>query len=177
MLSGAELVSFRAVGRSILTILLLAACVSAPDPRPLAEVFDRPEGRLPFRFSFSADGRTVAYLKTRPDQELTDLWVYDIGQHEHRRLLAAEGPEKLTATERADRERRRERTRGISRYWWNPRDDSVLLALSGDLFRLRGGKRMSRDPRSSVELTRRFVHTIFRPSGSFRKKNRAILAT
>jgi len=123
--------------RPALLALLLAACATAPTPRPLTEVFDRPEGRLPFGFAFNADGRKLAYLKTRQGETLTDLWVYDIERREHRTLLEAEGEQKLNAAQLAARERRRERTRGISRYWWNPRDDSILLALSGDLFRLR----------------------------------------
>ncbi|MHC4548304.1 MAG: alpha/beta fold hydrolase [Planctomycetota bacterium] len=120
--------------------LLLACAVPPPASRTLDEVFAQPEGALPFRFAFAGDGRKLAYLKRRPKENLTDLWVYDVGTGRHTVLLQAKGPERLTADERAARERRRDRTRGVSRFWWNPRDDTMLVARSGDLYLLRDGK-------------------------------------
>ncbi|MHC4135674.1 MAG: alpha/beta fold hydrolase, partial [Planctomycetota bacterium] len=122
-----------------LPLLLLIACATPPPaPRSLDDVFGRPEGELPFRFAFSHDGQKLAYLKRRKEENLTDLWVYDLQRQRHEILLRAEGAQTLTAAERADRERRRDRTRGIGRYWWNPRDDTILVPRSGDLYLLHG---------------------------------------
>ncbi|MHC4971715.1 MAG: S9 family peptidase [Planctomycetota bacterium] len=120
-----------------LPLLLLLACATTPPPsRSLTKVFGRPEGELPFRFAFSHDGAKLAYLKRREKENLTDLWVYDLQARRHEVLLRAEGAQTLTAAERADRERRRDRTRGIGRYWWNPQDETILVSRSGDLYLL-----------------------------------------
>jgi len=124
---------------SVLVFLALS-CASAPTPMPLDAVFERPEGVLPHRFAFSPDGKRLAYLKPRAAGGLSDLWVLDVGRDEHALLLRAEGPETLTPEERAARERRRDRVRGIGRYWWNPDSKRILLALSGDLFVLDAGQ-------------------------------------
>ena len=121
-------------------LLLLFACAATrPAPMPLDLCFEQPEGPLPFRYAFNHDGSKLAYLKAREADGLTDLWVYDVAGGEHSTLLRAEGPGTLTEAERAARERRRDKTLGIGRYAWNPRDDSILLTLSGDLFVLRDG--------------------------------------
>jgi dipeptidyl-peptidase-4 len=132
------------VSRLAPLLLLLAACAAAPPapaPRSLADVFGRPAGELPFRFAFSHDGSKLAYLKRRDEKNLTDLWVYDLERRRHEILLRAEGAQTLTAAERAARERRRDRARGIGRYWWNPQDETILVPRSGDLYLLdRDGK-------------------------------------
>ncbi|MHC4817866.1 MAG: S9 family peptidase, partial [Planctomycetota bacterium] len=58
--------------------------------------------------------------------------------------LRAEGAETLTAAERADRERRRDRTRGIGGYAWNPREDTILVPRSGELYLLHGDRKLER---------------------------------
>lgn len=146
----------------LVPLFLLAACATtARAPMPLAEVFERPGGALPFRFAFSPDGTRLAYLKTRDGEGIADLWALDLATMRHTRLLAAEGPGTLTAEERSARERRRDRTRGISRFWWRPDGKSILLALSGDLYELRDGQLVQltetpapeRDPRWSPDGT------------------------
>jgi dipeptidyl-peptidase-4 len=121
---------------------LVLACATSPPPAPrsLENVFGRPEGHLPFRFAFSHDGRKLAYLKRREKEDLTDLWVYDLKSGRHAVRLRAGGAQTFTAAELAARERRRDKTRGIGRYWWNPKDDTILVPQSGDLHLLRGGK-------------------------------------
>lgn len=134
----------------LLPFLLLLGCATTPPvPRSLDEVFGRPEGDLPFRLAFSHDGRKLAYLKRRGKENLTDLWVYDLERRRHRILLRAAGAETLTAAERAARERRRDRSRGISRYWWNPCDETILVPRSGDLHLLHGDGRLERLTRTA----------------------------
>lgn len=133
------------MNRPAALLFLLAACAAAPPaPRSLADVFGRPEGQLPFRFAFSHDGRRLAYLKRREQEDLTDLWVYDLQRHRHEVVLRAEGAEELTAAQRAARERRRDRTRGIARYWWSPADETILVPRSGDLYLLHGAGKLER---------------------------------
>ncbi|MFQ5845719.1 MAG: DPP IV N-terminal domain-containing protein, partial [Planctomycetota bacterium] len=81
----------------------------------------------------------MTYLLRREDSRVSDLWAYDPATGQKKLLLRAEGEQELSPRERADRERRRARHRGIGRYSWNPEDGSILLPLSGDLHRLRDG--------------------------------------
>ena len=126
----------------ILLALLLAACASAPLPAPLPldRALGRPEGQLPFQFSFSRDNTRVAYLLARDENGVADLWEIDIATGERTVLLRAEGATALSPEERAERERRRERGKGITRYWRNPADDSFLFVIDGDLHVLAEGK-------------------------------------
>jgi len=125
--------------RHALLLLLLAACATRAPSLTVEQALAGPQGPAPFRFAFNHDATRIAYLKGRADSRLTDLWVYDIRADRHEVWLRAEGPEELTSEQRAARERRRDHTLGISRFWWNPRDDSLLLTLSGDLYVLRDG--------------------------------------
>jgi len=137
--------------RRLLPLLLVIACaLPPPAPRSLADVFGRPAGELPFRFAFSHDGSKLAYLKRREKADLTDLWVYDLKRGRHAVALRADGVETLTATERADRERRRDRTRGVGRYWWNPRDETILVPRSGDLYVLHDDGKLERLTRTEA---------------------------
>jgi len=139
-----ELVSCRAV-RSWIP-LLLAACAAAPhralqDAIPLEAIFDQASKRLPRSATFSHDGERVFYLRRDEDEkDLANLWVYDIGRKRHDLLLRGEGLQKLTTAQRAARERRRERGSGIGRFHVNPKDDRVLIPISGDLHLLDAGK-------------------------------------
>ncbi|MHC4342325.1 MAG: hypothetical protein ACYSX0_19190, partial [Planctomycetota bacterium] len=121
-------------------LLILAACASSPPPMELERIFERPEGILPTRFAFFGDEDRIAYLKARKANGLSDLWVYDIETGTHRILLRAQGNQKRSDEEKAARERRRDRTRGISTFRLNPRNDTVLLSLSGDLHLLKEGR-------------------------------------
>ncbi|MHC4933134.1 MAG: hypothetical protein ACYTGV_13190, partial [Planctomycetota bacterium] len=121
-------------------LLMLAACASSRPAMPLEQIFERPEGVLPTRFAFFHDEERIAYLKAREASGLSDLWVYDIATGTHRILMKAQGNQKRSAEERAARERRRDRTRGISTFRLNPRNDAVLLQLSGDLHLLEEGR-------------------------------------
>ncbi len=62
-------------------LLLLFGCTLArAEDLSLKWVLSRPEGKLPYRFTFFRDSSRIAYLKERAEdkQRLSDLWVYDI---------------------------------------------------------------------------------------------------
>jgi dipeptidyl-peptidase-4 len=82
----------------------------------------------------------VSYLLRREEDGVADLWEIEIATGKRTVLLRAEGASVLSAEEQAERERRRERGRGITRYWRNPAGDSFLFVIDGDLHVLEGGE-------------------------------------
>jgi len=138
-----------------LLLALLAACASAPLPAPLPldRALGRPEGQLPFQFSFSRDNTRVSYLLARDQSGVADLWEIEIATGRRTMLLRADGMATLSPEEQAERERRRERGRGITRYWRNPADDSFLFVIDGDLHVLKDGEltRLTHTPAPELE--------------------------
>lgn len=137
--------------RGPLLLALVAACATTaplPAPLPLERALGQPEGQLPFAFSFSRDNKRVSYLLRRDEDGVSDLWEIEIATGKRAYLLRAEGATALSPEERAERERRRERGKGITRYWRNPADDSFLFVIDGDLHVLAGGelKRLTETP-------------------------------
>lgn len=88
----------------------------------------------------SPDGRYVSYLKGREAQkDRLDLWVYDIVEARHLRLVDADdltgGSEELSDEEKARRERQRiSALSGIVDYQWNAAGTQLMFALGGDLY-------------------------------------------
>ena len=129
-----------------------AAVAQPPPPIPLEQVVGQPTGALPFRITWSPDGREVYYLRARAGSRVSDLWALDSQTGQERRVLDAGGPQKLTPEERAQRERQRVRHRGIGRYIWNPDGKSLLIPRSGDLYVLRDGEQERLTQTSAPEL-------------------------
>ncbi|MHC4958865.1 MAG: S9 family peptidase [Planctomycetota bacterium] len=124
---------------------LLLACllpvVAFGQEITLDRALSRPEGRLPHRFRFLPGEDRIAYLKERDDKDhLADLWVYDIASKKHEIWVRAQSEQTLTPEEKAAKERRRDKTRGIGGFRIHPQDGSVLLSLSGELYRFHDGK-------------------------------------
>lgn len=95
---------------------------------------------VPRDLAIAADGRRVAFLRTRAgDDPFTCLWVLDVDSAEER-LVA--GPAhvhtnddaSLPAPERARRERARERSAGIVRFSADESVNRAVFDLSGQLF-------------------------------------------
>lgn len=100
------------------------------------------EGEAPRSLSLSPDGVHVAYLRPAADDanEL-ELWLMETETGERRRAATAGdllggGRQTLSSQELARRERARIRSTGIVSYDWAPDGQSILIPLSGDLFRL-----------------------------------------
>ena len=82
---------------------------------------------LPSQFKFSPDSHHVTYLQGTEDAPTTlDLWHFDRINNEHQPLVRAadlnaqadESVTELSDAERAERERKRQFTFGISHYQW-----------------------------------------------------------
>lgn len=125
----------------------LFACMALP-PLAAAEIltvdrlFEAPDlrGTVLGSVRFSPDGRLVSYLRGRADdQNVQDLWAYDVARDQHRLLADARN---LVPQERAlapEEEARRERARiasarGIVEYTWAPDSRALLFPLNGDLY-------------------------------------------
>ena len=103
-------------------------------------LFDSPSlsGALPSQVRFSPDGAFVAYLANPPDdRDRTDLYCYDVGGRETRRWIDASrvtAVGEATAAEKAERERRRVFSRGVTNYRWLPDGRRLCCAIDGALY-------------------------------------------
>ncbi len=104
-----------------------------------AETFRFRLGR-PSQIKVTPDGDAVLFLRAEgPRSFVQDLWTFDPATGEERVLLTAEkilegGEEKLTAEEKARRERMRLAARGIAGYSLSGDGKQILVPLSGRLF-------------------------------------------
>jgi len=98
----------------------------------------------------------VAFLLRREEDGVADLWEVEIATGSRALLLRAEGATTLSPEERAERERRRERGKGITRYWRNPADDSFLFVIDGDLHVLASGELKQLTSTPAPELSPRW---------------------
>lgn len=97
----------------------------------------------------SPDGRVVAYLKAKDDnQNVLDLWAVNVRGGQPYRLVDADAfgaPDKpLSEAEKARRERQRVSQRGVVDYRWGDDGRSLLVPVDGDLFLV---DRATRTPR------------------------------
>ena len=96
-------------------------------PTPLA-------GRPPSQVKFSPDGTLLGFLRPAVDErERLELWLHEIGGGT--RLvpidLGSVDVAHLSDVERAERERRRQFSRGVTSWSWHPAGDAVLLPHAG----------------------------------------------
>lgn len=98
---------------------------------------------LPSQFKFSPDGRQVTYLQGTEDAPTTlNLWRFDRLNNEHHLLLRAsdlnakadESVTELSDAERAERERKRQFTFGISHYQWLGTEHSLAVYVDGHAY-------------------------------------------
>lgn len=97
----------------------------------------------PSQFKISPCGDYVSYLRPSAANSSTlDLWIFIRATERHVCALAAssiadeEGEDisALSPTERAERERRRQFTQGITEYFWRPNTTSVVACIDGQAF-------------------------------------------
>jgi len=114
---------------------------SIAEPSFLADYAETYRFRLgrPSQIRVTPEGDAVLFLRSGPRSFVQDLWAFDPATGEERVLLTAEkilagGEEKLTAEEKARRERMRMAARGIAGYSLSPDGRQILVPLSGRLF-------------------------------------------
>ena len=97
----------------------------------------------PSQFKISPCGKYVSFLQPNASNISTlDLWIFDRASEQKFCLLAAatladeekENISALSPTERAERERRRQFTQGITEYFWRPNTTSVVACIDGQAF-------------------------------------------
>ncbi len=129
--------------------LLLALCLgiaapaaSAAPPLTLGRLFADPPllGTPPRALSIAPDGRHIAWLQPRSDDQLRyDLWVEDVATGVSRMavdsLVLSGGGAALSEAELMRRERARlASVRGLVEYQWAPDGKSLLVPLDGDIW-------------------------------------------
>ncbi|MEM7153193.1 MAG: S9 family peptidase [Myxococcota bacterium] len=101
--------------------------------------YPQPGTAVPGAFRFSPDGKWLTYLAS-PDRSLTkQLYVQPADGSAPSRVMfkPPEGgatEENLSPEEKLQRERRRERALGVTRYAWAKTGERILVPLRGDLW-------------------------------------------
>ena len=107
-------------------------------PEDLAQTQGFTLGR-PVDFTVSPDGQRVVFLRTRHGRDpVRCLWVLDVASGEER-LVAdpvalTDGDVSVPAAERAQRERRRDRSRGISSYATDKDVRRAAFTVAGQVY-------------------------------------------
>ena len=108
-------------------------------------LFSEPALRLeqPSQLKFSPSATYVSYLQQNPKRSRQlDLWIFDRRSATKKCLLNAsdvaeeldEDITKLSAAERAERERRRQFTQGVTEYFWCPNAQALVACIDGQAF-------------------------------------------
>ena len=102
----------------------------------------------PSHYKISPCGRYVTYLKgSKEATTVLDLWCFDRSKNDHTKLVSAstldaradESVTELSDAERAERERRRQFTFGISQYQWLGKSRALVLYADGQAYTTRVG--------------------------------------
>jgi len=97
-------------------------------------------GELPSHIKFSADGNQIAWLQIAEDnRERLDLWLYDVAGGTVRLALDARVAGQdgiLSDTEKAERERRRQFTSGVTNFHWHPDNAQIAAEIDGLIYLL-----------------------------------------
>ena len=110
----------------------------------------------PTQMRIAPSGKFVAYLKASAENSLQmDLWRYDIEQQVHTLWVSAATFESnnasevtaLTDVERAERERKRQFTFGITAYSWLGPNDQALVSLDGQAYIVEVDTKTGRAPK------------------------------
>ena len=114
---------------------------SPPPPLTLERIFADPPllGTPPRALTIAPDGRHIAYLKPRADEQMRyDLWIEPVAGGAARMAVDSKALSTGAAVSEAElmrRERARlASTRGIVEYQWSPDGRSLLVPLDGDIW-------------------------------------------
>ena len=121
-----------------------AAATDSPMPPTASKIslrdvatFPKPGTVIPGSLSFTSDGQHATFLYSDDKSLSRQLYAIDLKTGE--RHLVVEAPDggdteaNLSAEEKLERERRRERGLGVTRYSWSKTGDTLLIPLGGDL--------------------------------------------
>ena len=98
---------------------------------------------LPSQFKISPCGDYISFLQSNEaNTSVLDLWIFDRTKAQRFCLLMAsavadeekENISALSPSERAERERRRQFTQGITEYFWLPQTTSVIACIDGQAY-------------------------------------------
>lgn len=125
-----------------LAACLFAATAAASPPLTLERLFADPPlaGSLPRALAIAPDGRHIAWLQPRADDQLRhDLWIEEVASGRQRMavdsLALSSRPAQLSEAELMRRERARlAGSRGIVEYQWSPDGRTLLVPLDGDIW-------------------------------------------
>jgi len=97
-------------------------------------------GELPSHVKFAPDGLQIAWLQVaEDDRERLDLWIYDIASRSGRLALDASRVGQdgiLSDAEKAERERKRQFTGGVTNYHWHPDSKRIAAEVDGIIYLL-----------------------------------------
>ena len=97
-------------------------------------------GELPSHVKFSPNGQQIAWLQVaEDDRERLDLWIYDIEKKAaHMALDASRVGQSgiLSDAEKAERERRRQFTGGVTNFHWHPNSALIAAEVDGIIYLL-----------------------------------------
>lgn len=124
------------------SLLALIASPAMADQLTIESIFAGGglDGAVPRALEVSPDGSRVTFIRARADnQNLYDLWVYDIKAQDMQRLVNASeldpGGESLSPEAQARRERQRTAgMHGIISYQWSSDGGMLLFPLDGELY-------------------------------------------
>jgi dipeptidyl-peptidase-4 len=134
--------------------------------RDLAETRNFTLGR-PVSPKITPDGKTVIFLRAAPRDPTLRLYEFDLAAGRERELLTPAqllggGEEKLTAEEKARRERQRQSAKGFTSYQLSRDASRLLVTLSGRLYVVE---------RASLKVTelpgKSWIDPRFSPDGNF----------
>jgi dipeptidyl-peptidase-4 len=161
----------RSAALSAALLLLSRAAVLGDPPLDTSYLRDHAATRgfmlgRPARPKVTPDGKAVLFLRAGPRVAQMRLYEFDVAGGKTRELLAPEAVlkgagEKLTAEEKARRERQRVSVGGFTNYQLSPDGEKVLVTLSGRLYvarrsdgaatEVRTGKGVLVDPKFSPD--------------------------
>ncbi len=114
--------------------------MSTTNPISLEEVatFPRPATSIPVSLRFSEGASKVSFLWSEDGSLNRSLYYLDIESGERKSIISPSGggdtESSLSAEEKLERERRRERGLGVTKYSWSSDNDVLLVPLGGHLF-------------------------------------------
>ncbi len=104
--------------------------------------FPRPGTVIPASISFADKGESVTFLFSKEGSLTRSLYAVDLNTGQESQVVGADDggntEENLSDEEKLERERRRERGLGVTRYAWSKEGERLLVPLGGALHLQRG---------------------------------------